>query len=229
MFKHLFFDLDRTLWDFEANSHETLTELHHTHKLAQRGIENSDQFIKDYKRINEECWALYREGKMTKEVLRGIRFRKTFEEYGVIDEHLAEQFGADYIAICPLKNKVFDHTHEILDYLAGRYEMHIITNGFEEVQHVKLKHANLTDYFDVVVISELVGKKKPHPLVFNHALDKAKAEAGHSLMIGDDLPVDILGAQAIGMDGVYFNPEKVVHNEKPAYEISKLIEMKSFL
>ena len=228
-FKHLFFDLDRTLWDFETNSHETLLELHSRHGLAARGVGDAEHFITEYKRINELCWADYRVGKVTKAELRGMRFRKTLQFFNIDDDQLAEDFGNEYIALCPLKSKVFPNTYETLDYLAPKYQLHIITNGFEEVQHIKLREAKLTDYFDVLVVSEQVGEKKPHPAVFEFAMNQAKTNAAESLMIGDDLPVDILGAQNIGMEGVYFNPHELPHDEEPAYEIQDLIQLTEFL
>lgn len=224
-YQHLFFDLDRTLWDFETNSHVTLTELYTKHELAGRGIPDADVFIKRYKEINEECWAEYREGRMTKEVLRGIRFRKALEEFGVEDEPLAEQFGLDYIAECPLHTALLPKCIEVLQDLQSRFKMHIITNGFNEVQHIKLRESGLTSFFEVVVISELVGEKKPHPKVFEYALAQAGADPKESLMIGDDLEVDVLGAQACGIDGVYFNPNILPHTKAPKYEISQLAEL----
>lgn len=222
---HIFFDLDRTLWDFETNSHETLVELHDKHNLHKRGITDAAEFIFEYKRINELCWDDYRKGTLSKDVLRSVRFLRTFESYNISDAQLASDFGDDYIAICPLKNRVFPHTHEVLDALVSKYNLHIITNGFEEVQHVKMHHSALTDYFDVIVVSEEVGEKKPHPKVFDYALNKANAEASKSIMIGDDLPVDILGAQACGIKGIYFNPDGLTHNEDPAFEIASLKEL----
>jgi putative hydrolase of the HAD superfamily len=227
--KHIFFDLDRTLWDFETNSHETLLALHGKHELSSLGIHNAVEFITEYKRINELCWADYRNGTLTKEVLRAIRFQRTFEHYGIQDKQLASDFGDDYIALCPLKNKVFPHTYEVLDALSLNYQLHIITNGFEEVQHIKMKHSNLTKYFDVIVVSEEVGERKPHPKVFQYALEKANTRADQSIMIGDDLPVDILGAQAAGIQGVYFNPDGISHAEAPAFEIKSLKELLDIL
>jgi len=205
-YKHLFFDLDRTLWDFETNSHAALLEIYADFDLDALGVDGPELFIKNYKRINEECWAAYRIGALTKEVLRSIRFEKTFELYGINDPGLATNFGDQYIERSPQRTHLFPNTHEVLRALASRYKMHIITNGFEEVQHIKLEKSDLTKYFDVVVTSEQVGVKKPDAKVFQFALDQAKASPQESLMIGDDYPVDIVGAVALGIDGVWFNP-----------------------
>ncbi len=228
-YRHLFFDLDRTLWDFEKNAHETLTELFDKHQLKERGIADVNTFITTYKRINEMHWAEYRGGKITKEYLRTIRFQSTFEHFSIQDEALAHQVGEEYIAICPVKSHVFPHTYETLDYLAGRYELHIITNGFEEVQDIKMRHSGLERYFDVIVTSEKVGHKKPDARVFQYALQATGAVPGESLMIGDDAPVDLVGARNVGIDQVYFNPERLPNSESFTFEIHSLATLQELL
>ena len=227
--KHIFFDLDRTLWDFETNAYETLSELYESHSLEEKGIPNVDEFINNYKLHNERLWELYREGKVEKEVLRSSRFRITLEEYGIKDERLASELGDQYIQKCPLKTNLFPFTHEVLDYLKSKYHLHIITNGFEEVQYVKLEKSNLLSYFEQVVTSEQVGVKKPNPEIFKHALVKAFCKPEESIMIGDDLPVDVLGAKSVGMNQVYFNPNKENHQEEITCEISCLSELKALM
>ena len=138
MIKHIFFDLDRTLWDFEKNSHTTLLQLIKDFKLIEKGIDNPDNFIKKYKLHNEKLWELYREDKIKKEELRGKRFQLALAEYDIDDSELAEQFGLAYVQQSPLKTTLFPYTHEVLLYLKKKYSLHIITNGFEEVQHIKL-------------------------------------------------------------------------------------------
>lgn len=228
-YKHLFFDLDRTLWDFETNSHESLTELFHEHDLANKGIDSHHEFIKEYKRINEHYWGLYRLGQIEKEELRTVRFQRTLEHFDIIDIDLAHKVGQDYLEVTPKKPGLLPNAIEVLDALQTRYCLHIITNGFEEVQEVKMQHSGLQGYFDEVITSERVGKKKPDPDVFRFALDLAKAKSNESLMIGDDLPVDVLGARECGMDQIYFNPEKLSHREHVTYEISDLQELLEIL
>ena len=229
MIKHIFFDLDRTLWDFEINSHETLLELCHTYNLKDKGISNYEEFIKNYKNHNEQLWDLYRVNKISQQDLRRERFLRALADYNVVDPLLAEKIGEDYISICPKKNKLFPDTIEVLAYLANKYTMHIITNGFEKVQHIKLKHSNLEKYFDKVITSEQVGVKKPNPKIFEFALEQANASAEESIMIGDDLPVDILGADDVGMQGVYFNPHKLAHKQDVVHEIFSLNELMALL
>lgn len=223
---HLFFDLDRTLWDFETNSHETLTELFLEFELKERLQTDSETFIENYKRINESLWARYRVGEISKEELRATRWRETFAYFSYENDALGLSIGENYIARCPRKNKVFPGTYEVISALKERHTLHIITNGFQEVQYIKLNEAKLTDYFEVVVVSEELGVKKPDPKVFLHALELAGARAEDSAMIGDDLAVDCLGAIAVGMKGVWFNPHNEPASDKGAcIEISELSEL----
>jgi len=227
--KHIFFDLDRTLWDFETNAYKTLSELYEEHALSKKGISNVDVFIDNYKMHNEHLWELYRDGKVEKDVLRSSRFKLTLQDFGIDDSRLASELGDQYIQKCPLKKNVFPFTYEVLDYLKEKYHLHIITNGFEEVQYVKLEQSKLLHYFEQIVTSEQVGVKKPNPEIFRHALVKAFCKPDESVMIGDDLPVDILAAKAMGMHQVYFNPEKIAHQESIDFEISCLSQLQELL
>ena len=225
-YKHIFFDLDRTLWDFEKNSHETLLQLIERFSLVNKGVDSAEDFIRRYKIHNEILWDLYRRDEISKEDLRGKRFFLTMQEYGINDLQLAEDFGSAYIDESPYKTKLFPFSHEILNYLKERYTLHIITNGFHKTQHIKLEYAKLKPYFTQIITSEEIGVKKPNPEIFQHALLKAKAIEIESLYIGDDLIVDILGCQSCGIDGVYFNPLKEKHRQNPKFEINCLSELK---
>ncbi len=224
--RHIFFDLDRTLWDFETNSHETLLELCTTYNLKESGVKDYEDFIKTYKNHNEKLWDLYRVDKISQKDLRRERFQRTLSDFGINDFNLSEKIGEDYIDVCPRKNKLYPYAIEVLDYLKDRYKLHIITNGFDKTQHIKLEHSNLKPYFNQIITSEKTGVKKPNPLIFSHALTLANATSKESVYIGDDLVVDILGCQNSGIDGVYFNPEKIEHKENPRFEIECLSELK---
>jgi putative hydrolase of the HAD superfamily len=193
--------------------------------LTDKGIDNAENFIKKYKIHNAKLWDLYRENKINKEELRSKRFLMALEEYRIDDKDLAKQFGLAYIKQSPLKTELFPFTHEVLSYLKNKYTLHIITNGFEEVQHIKLAAADLKQYFDVVITSEKVGVKKPNSKIFEFALEQANAKAEQSIMIGDDLGVDVFGAEKVGMQGIYFNPKKEEHKEKVVHEIFCLSEL----
>ena len=168
--EHLFFDLDRTLWDFETNSYEELTNLYHVHSLHQLGISLPDEFIKVYKKINESCWKKYRLNQLSKEKLRSERFLLTLEYFGIINHKLATKIGNDYVNNSPFRTKLIPFTIELLNALKDHFQLHIITNGFEEVQHIKLRESGLNHYFNKVITSEMAGAKKPDPSIFDYAL-----------------------------------------------------------
>ena len=227
--KHLFFDLDRTLWDFEKNSHNELNCLFNQYKLHQRGISLPNEFIKIYKKINEDCWERYRNNKLTKEKLRVERFDLTLSFFGINDSDLASRIGDDYVLNSPYRTNLIAGAIELLDYLCGKYILHIITNGFEEVQHIKMAQSKLAKYFDQIITSEAAGAKKPNPLVFKYAIIKSGASLDNSLMIGDDLNTDIIGAINFGMKSIYFNPNFKTHQFTVWNEVSSLLEIKNIL
>lgn len=227
-YRHIFFDLDRTIWDFEANSKDTFFELFDEYGLSEN-YTDFDSFFSIYTRHNNELWALYREGLIKKKALSVKRFALTLNDGGIDDEAFAEKLGEEYVTKSPCKTKLFDGAHEILEYLNQYYTLHVITNGFMEVQYKKLEKADLRKYFDKIFISEEVGAKKPQPEIFRYAITSVNAKKGESLMIGDDLNVDIIGAKSFGIDQVYFNPDRINHDEKISYEITKLIELRDIL
>ena len=227
--KHLFFDLDRTLWDFEKNSHNELNCLFNQYKLHQRGISLPNEFIKVYKKINEDCWERYRNNKLTKENLRVERFDLTLSFFGINDSDLASKIGDDYVLNSPYRTNLIAGAIELLDYLYGKYVIHIITNGFEEVQHIKMAQSKLAKYFDQIITSEAAGAKKPNPLVFKYAINKSGASLDNSLMIGDDLNTDIIGAINFGMKSIYFNPNFKTHQFTVWKEVRSLLEIKNIL
>ncbi|MBN4071162.1 YjjG family noncanonical pyrimidine nucleotidase [Crocinitomix catalasitica] len=225
--KHIFFDLDHTLWDFDLNSAETLTELFDQYNLGDC-IESSQTFVENYQRINARFWKMYREGNIEKAKLTYIRFMETFELFGMqSDRDYAEKFASDYLARCPLKTHVFPTAIDTLQALKARFPLHIITNGFKEVQSVKMSSSGLDKFFDVVLYSEDVGVNKPDPRVFEKALELANAKNTESVMIGDNLDADIIGAENVGMKTIFFNPQGTVvdTNSKQIYQLSELIEI----
>lgn len=227
-YRHLFFDLDRTLWDFEVNSVKTLKTIFDKRNLHQI-FPDFDAFINTYKMHNEALWDLYKLRKIKKAELRDQRFLFTLQDFGVNNPVLAEQIGDDYIEISPTQTGLFPNTIEVLDYLSSKYKLYIITNGFVEVQYKKLKFSGLDKYFDRVTTSEEAKASKPKPGIFHAALSAANAKKTESLMIGDDLANDILGAKKFGIDQVFFNPHSTEHKENPSYEITELKELMALL
>jgi putative hydrolase of the HAD superfamily len=227
-YKHILFDLDRTLWDFEQNMRLTLIDIFDRHEL-NKSIPDYDTFINSFVVINNKLWGWYQDGKMKKEVLRYKRFELTLNEYGIKNKDLAAVIGQEYIDESPKKTALMPHTIESLDYLFPKYKLHIITNGFNEVQFTKLKLCGLDKYFDKVITSEISGYHKPKPEAFGYTLSSANAKKEESIMIGDDLENDILGAKDFGINQIYFNPEGLPHNESLTHEIRSLKELKEIL
>lgn len=227
-YRHLFFDLDHTLWDFEKNADETLRHLYELHGLARYGFSVED-FIARYSEVNHALWRMYQANKITQKELRDIRFVRSLMKLGVPENEVPAELSAQFTNLLPLKSAVFPYCHEVLDYLRGKYTLHLITNGFQDVQHIKLASSRLTDYFREVVTSECSGCLKPDRRIFEHALARSGATARESLMIGDNLECDVLGAYNAGIDQVYFNPAQRRHSAEVTYEISCLSELKRFL
>jgi putative hydrolase of the HAD superfamily len=225
---HLFFDLDHTLWDFDKNSSETLSELFIEMNLGQE-IASLTQFLETYKSVNAKYWQLYNHGKVNKEQVRNERFRETLFKFNVSNYLIkAKEMGEMYISRSPLKQNVFPNTHETLNYLSQKYKLHIITNGFKEVQYTKLTNSGLIDYFDLILCSEEVGVNKPNPLVFETALKKTNAIPHQSVMIGDNLEADINGAKKCGLFAIHFDPAHENNRDK-TFEIKDLIELQTIL
>lgn len=223
--KHLFFDLDRTLWDFEKNSEIALNHLFHELGL-HHSIDNFDSFFQLYKENNSILWKKYGSGQLKKEELRDERFRLTLANLKVNDPVLVKKISDGYVELSPQQTALFPNAIETLkDLQKEGFNMHIITNGFKEVQYIKLDKSGLSDYFDVIVCSEDVGKNKPAPDIFHYSLNRANAKAIDSVMIGDDFEVDVLGALNIGMKGVHFDPYQHHTSHDDTMRIQELSEL----
>ena len=228
-YNHIFFDLDHTLWDFDKNAEETLNELYHSYQLKNLGLNSADVFIETYTQNNHQLWADYHLGKISKEVLRETRFKKTFIDLGLSPDLIPLQFEDDYVNICPTKTNLFPHTHETLSYLQQKYQLHIISNGFKESTEHKVKNNKLTPYFKNVIISEVIGINKPDKAIFQYAVDIANTTATESLMIGDSLEADVRGALNFGMDAIYFNPHFAEVPNDINWNINHLKELTALL
>jgi len=207
--KHVFFDLDHTLWDFDKNSALTFEKIFNLNKI---NVELND-FLRHYEPINLKYWKLYREEKVSKSDLRYRRLREAFDGVEIaIEDDMINHLSKAYIDNLSTFNHLFDGAFEVLDYLKGKYKLHIITNGFGEAQDKKMTTSNIKSYFKTVTNSEMVGVKKPNPKIFNFALNLAKATSSESIMIGDSLEADIEGAHKIGMDTIHFDYKDVHKN-----------------
>jgi len=223
--QHVFFDLDHTLWDFDKNSEMafgTIFKQHHPEIVIT-------DFIEIYAPINQACWKLYQYDKITHEELRYKRLKDSFDalDYSISDDAI-HQMAEDYITFLPDNNHLFDGAIEILEYLNSKYQLHIITNGFANVQYKKIANSKIDTYFKTITNSEMAGVKKPNPIIYQHALDLAKAQKEHSIMIGDCLEADVQGALDFGIDALFFNPNKE-NTPENIIAINHLLELKNYL
>jgi putative hydrolase of the HAD superfamily len=224
--EHVFFDLDHTLWDFEKNSGLTFEKIFRENNIDVK----IDDFLKVYVPLNLAYWKLYRNEKVTKEELRYARLKKSFDAVNyTISDALIDKLATAYIENLAEFNHLFEGTFELLDYLKEKYTLHIITNGFEEIQSKKMVNSNLYHYFDQIITSESVGVKKPNPKVFNFALEIAKATKENSMMIGDSLEADIQGALNVGLKVIHCVFDDATPTEKGIVSVTKLLEIKHYL
>jgi len=229
-YKHLFFDLDHTLWDFDANARASLMQLHVDLNLPEKGIHDFDAFYRNYLVHNEALWAKYRAGQIRQDELRLKRMWLALLDFKIADEALAKQMNELFLQLLPTRTLLFPDTKEVLQYLREKgYALHIITNGFDEVQHSKLKNSELDEFFKVVITSEGSNSLKPQKEIFEYALNKTGARVEESLMIGDAVDVDVLGALSVGMDAVHVNYHRAEQEVEPTYTIYHLKELKDFL
>ncbi|MEE4177549.1 MAG: YjjG family noncanonical pyrimidine nucleotidase [Bacteroides sp.] len=227
-YRHIFFDLDRTLYDFDRNNRETIFQLYQNFRLDEQGVSSFSEFHQTYRGINLGLWERYKKQEITKEYLNVTRFAETLKAFG-INHGLASQFASEYIRISPLQVNLVPGTIEILEYLHPRYPLHIITNGFDEIQFIKIERCGLNPYFTHIIVSEDAAAQKPDRRIFDFAFEKTKAIPEESIYIGDDPQSDILGAKMACMDQVWLAQPDEVSEHEPTYRISNLLELKNIL
>jgi putative hydrolase of the HAD superfamily len=201
-YRSILFDLDHTIWDYETNSSETLTELFHHHKLSEIGVPSISNFLETFVEVNTNLWAQYDRGQIHRDVIRNERFHKILLKYGINEYDFALSFSDEYISQSPKKGVLMPNAMEVLDYLHGRYPMTIVTNGFDEIQSIKMNSSGITSYFKNVVTSARAGHKKPAKEIFEFALNESGFESSSTLMIGDNLFTDIGGARNAQLDTI---------------------------
>ncbi len=223
--EHVFFDLDHTLWDFDKNSSLAFKLIFDKFNVNLE----IGHFLEKYQPINLKYWKLYREEKVSKEELRRQRLTEAFSALNLqFSISVVDEMSDDYISFLPLNNHLIDGATELLEYLSPKYDLHIITNGFRDVQYKKLLNSGIKHYFKTITNSEEAGVKKPNPIIFEHAITSSGAKTTNSMMIGDNYEADILGAEALGFKTICFN----YHKEKLPkrnIQVSELIHIKNHL
>lgn len=225
-YNHIFFDLDGTLWDLYKNTEEALHLLFVEFELDSTLFE---AFYQRYHYHNEKVWALYRVGKIEKEVLRTVRFSRAFDDVGIAyNAEMIEAFASRFLEICPKLPHLIDGTHELLKAASGKAQLHIITNGFKEVQHIKLDYSNLRPFFKHIIISEDHGFNKPDIKIFDLAQSLSNAQVHECVMIGDNYDADILGALNANWKAIYLSENIKENTDENFFQIKRLIELKDF-
>lgn len=227
-YKTVFFDLDHTLWDFKTNSTEVLKELFTETHLHKRGID-FDHFCMVYNQVNDNKWALYREGKIDKYQLRKERFMDTLLHFHIDESHLGEYFESQYVERSPQKTALMPGAVEVVEYLSSKYTLAIITNGFTAVQLTKLRSSGLDKYFQIVITSEMAKANKPEAKIFVTALKYTNSRRQEAIMVGDHPEADISGARNVGMDQIWYNQAGKKAGISPTYEIAQLSELLNIL
>lgn len=228
-YKHLFFDLDHTIWDFESNSRLTLKNMFNEYAFGDLSGKAVEDFVEVYERFNYKMWGEYRMGRMSKETLRTERFRQSLWALGIKDKALALDVADYYVAHSPKQSLLFPNAIETLEELKKGYSMSIITNGFEEVQGIKMESSGLNPFFDHVITSEQAGVTKPHANIFHKAMDAANVNPTEAVMIGDNQEADIQGASNVGIDQVLFNPKKEKVTVEATFHITAFDELLNIL
>ncbi len=227
-YKHIFFDLDETIWDYQTNAKDTLYEMFDHFELFKYDHINTEDFVDEFVRTNKELWTKFDQRLIDKDVIRTERFPMILNRLGLNFDGAMDM--QDYfIQECPRKGKLLDNADEVVKRLSSKYKMHIITNGFEEIQSIKLQSGGLHKYFDALITSESAGAQKPDIMIFKYACNYINAMPEECIMIGDNLIADVLGAKNAGIDQVYYNPKNEPHKEDVLHEINHLSELYDIL
>lgn len=227
-YTHIFFDLDETLWDYHTNANEVLDDLFTKYSLPEKNI-TKEAFIREFHHVNTYLWDLYNQSLIEKEAIRDQRFARIFERLGLSSDHVPDGLDRDYLMSCPAKGHLMPFAKEALEHLKDKYKLHILTNGFNDVQGIKMKSSGIAHYFEHVITSDMANAKKPDIKIYDYALKAINSTSDKVIMIGDRMETDILGAMSSGIDQIYYNPKSIEHNEEVTYEIRCLSEISELL
>lgn len=222
--KHIIFDLDDTLWDYKTNSREALLELCDTYRLSEQGIDHN-RFLQTFRHVNHDYWQRFDNGEISRDTIRLERFPTVFEKLALNPDGVALRMQDDFMRICPSKPGLVKGAEEVLEYLSKKYSLHILSNGFDEIQFTKLEAAGIESFFANVITSGRAGFRKPQPEIFEFALNEIGASREECVMIGDNPGSDIEGAYNYGIDQVYFNTHHKECAVMPTQTINELEEL----
>ncbi len=205
-YKAIFLDWDDTIGDWSHAAHASLCDLYRLYNL-ERLYPSAEDFIAAYEPYNLSLWERYGRGEITKDYLRVDRFKHVIANEPWATDELAIRMGEDFLNLTNTHFSLLPHAEEVVRYLASKYPLTIISNGFKEVQHYKFAHSGLADCFSYILISEEVGINKPQPGIFEKALELNGVRADEAVMVGDSLTSDIAGAKNAGIDSIWVHPQ----------------------
>jgi putative hydrolase of the HAD superfamily/5'-nucleotidase len=220
-YNYVLFDADETLFRFDILSGMK-------HMFKNYGVDFSQSDYEHYQKTNKQLWVDYQNAEISAEYLQVTRFNEWSAKLNVPAKTLNDDFLDAMAEICePLPGAI-----ELLNSLKPHAKLGIITNGFARLQTIRLERTGLKDMFDWLVISELVGKAKPHPSIFEHTFalmghpDKSKI-----LMVGDTATSDIVGGNNVGIDTCWLQHphEKLPEGIHPTYTVGSLSQLRSLL
>lgn len=228
--RHIFFDLDNTLWDHRKNAYLTLKEIYKRENVQEKYNLDFEDFHREYFTINERLWAQIRDGEIDKEYLRKHRFYDSFLFFGIDDFDLAQVFEQNFLDEILNYNDLVEGAFELLEYLSEKgYTLHILSNGFKEVTYRKCELSGIQNYFKTITSADELNVRKPQPEIYEYALKKANAKKEESIMIGDDWIADVEGALSFGIDAVFFDVFKDNFGNDEVKVIRELKELQKFL
>ena len=228
--RHIFFDLDNTLWDHRNNAYLTLKEIYKRENVQEKYNLGFEDFHREYFTINERLWAQIRDGEIDKEYLRKHRFYDSFLFFGIDDYDLAQVFEQNFLDEILNYNDLVEGAFELLEYLSEKGCMlHILSNGFKEVTYRKCELSGIKNYFKTITSADELNVRKPQPEIYEYALKKANAKKEESIMIGDDWIADVEGALSFGIDAVFFDVFKDNFGNDEVKVIRELKELQKFL
>ena len=210
--KWVFFDLDNTLWDFDANAREALKVLFERHQLHLHSDYHVDQFISLYEDVNKAYWKKYEKGEVSKEILRTKRFSDTFDLMGIQPALQPSNVWEEYLEICPYMPILIPGALECLSLVSQKFKVGILTNGFEETQQIKLKSSGIGVFVDFMQSSERVGLPKPTSEFFSHVFESLSIGPSECFYIGDNLDTDVWGGIQAGIKTAFFDKDKNFHD-----------------
>lgn len=219
--KAIFLDWDHTLWDHDLNAKEVLLDLAAEYELAIEPL----SYWATFEKINNALWDQYAAGEISQAELRETRFVRFFQELRV--EGPAVEFGDKYLERAPRKTNLMPGAFEVIQDLAAHFPLYILTNGFDDIQYVKIEGAGMRSFFKEIITSQQVGTKKPSPLFYEYALERAGILAEDALMIGDHVEADVRGALNVGIPAIHYNPFSI-ETDLP-HEIQHLDELRALL